>query len=131
MTREQWLSLLRHALTFIGAFLVAKNYADPNWWGTFGGAILGTVATVWAVFFDPLETSKTDKLVALVRHLFTILAALNYTIKPEMVDQIISISSAIGIMVWGAKAKAQQAKVIELSTTVAVLEKQVQLQKAV
>lgn len=49
MTKEQFLGILRHALTTIGGILVTKGYVDESAILELSGAIVALVGVIWSV----------------------------------------------------------------------------------
>ena len=49
ITKEQFLGIVRHGLTFVGAILVAKSQVDDGQWYEISGAAVSLLAVVWSV----------------------------------------------------------------------------------
>lgn len=49
LTKEQWLGILRHSLTFVGGILITKGIVDEGVWAEISGAALTLVGGVWSV----------------------------------------------------------------------------------
>jgi hypothetical protein len=49
LTKEQWLGIVRHSLTFVGGILIAKGLVDEGIWAEISGAALTLVGGVWSV----------------------------------------------------------------------------------
>lgn len=49
LTKEQWLRILRHSLTFVGGILITKGIVDEGVWAEISGAALTLVGGVWSV----------------------------------------------------------------------------------
>lgn len=48
LTKEQVLGILRHALTFVGGFLVMKGF-DSSTWELISGSALTLVGAIWSI----------------------------------------------------------------------------------
>lgn len=59
MSKEQFLGVLRHVLTFIGGILVVKGWIDETLITETVGAISTLVGTLWSVFTKKIEESKS------------------------------------------------------------------------
>jgi hypothetical protein len=49
LTKEQWLGIVRHSLTFVGGILITKGIIDEGIWAEISGAALTLVGGVWSV----------------------------------------------------------------------------------
>jgi hypothetical protein len=49
LTKEQFLGIVIHGLTFVGAILVAKGQVDDGQWYEISGAAVSLLAVVWSV----------------------------------------------------------------------------------
>jgi hypothetical protein len=49
LTKEQWLGIVRHSLTFVGGILITKGIVDDGIWAEISGAALTLVGGVWSV----------------------------------------------------------------------------------
>ena len=49
LSREQFLGIVRHGLTFVGAILVAKGQFSETHWYEISGAAVSLAATVWSI----------------------------------------------------------------------------------
>jgi len=49
ITKEQFLGIVRHGLTFVGAILIAKGLVDNVQWYEITGAAVSLVSVVWSV----------------------------------------------------------------------------------
>jgi len=49
ITKEQFLGIVRHGLTFVGAILIAKGQVDNGQWYEITGAAVSLVSVVWSV----------------------------------------------------------------------------------
>jgi hypothetical protein len=49
LTKEQWLGIVRHSLTFVGGILITKGIVDEGVWAEISGAALTLVGGVWSV----------------------------------------------------------------------------------
>jgi len=49
MTKEQILGIVRHALTFIGGFLITKGMLTETLSAEVIGGIMGLVGTIWSI----------------------------------------------------------------------------------
>jgi hypothetical protein len=49
LSKEQWLGVIRHSLTFIGGILIAKGIIDEALWAEISGGALTLVGGVWSV----------------------------------------------------------------------------------
>ena len=48
MSNKQWLGLIRHLLTAVGGYLVAKGWIDESTVSELVGAVLTIIGTVWS-----------------------------------------------------------------------------------
>jgi flagellar motor component MotA len=48
MNKEQILGILRHTLTFLGGFIVAKGWIDENMAIEITGAVVTLVGVIWS-----------------------------------------------------------------------------------
>lgn len=49
LSKEQWLGIVRHTLTFVGGILITKGLVDEGIWAEISGAALTLVGGVWSV----------------------------------------------------------------------------------
>lgn len=49
LSREQWMGILRHALTFGGGLLIAKGLVDEGTWSELSGSVITLVGTIWSI----------------------------------------------------------------------------------
>jgi len=49
ITKEQFLGIVRHGLTFVGAILIAKGQVDNGQWYEITGAAVSLISVVWSV----------------------------------------------------------------------------------
>lgn len=49
LSKEQWLGIVRHSLTFVGGILITKGIVDEAIWAEISGAALTLVGGVWSV----------------------------------------------------------------------------------
>ena len=49
LSKEQWLGIVRHSLTFVGGILITKGLVDETIWAEISGAALTLVGGVWSV----------------------------------------------------------------------------------
>jgi hypothetical protein len=56
----QWLGVLRHALTTIGAVLMTMGFVDEGMWATVSGAILTLVPTVWSWYSNRMTSLVSE-----------------------------------------------------------------------
>ena len=49
LSKDQWLGIVRHALTFVGGILIAKGVVDSGLWAEISGAALTLVGGIWSV----------------------------------------------------------------------------------
>jgi len=57
MSKEQYLSILRHFLTFAGGVLVVQGVLDEAMWAELSGAAMTLVGGIWGVI-SKKETKK-------------------------------------------------------------------------
>lgn len=50
MNKEQFMSFLRHLITFVGGLIVAKGGLDPSTVETIGGVIITIAGMLWGIF---------------------------------------------------------------------------------
>lgn len=48
MTAEQVSGLVRHLLTFLGGWLIAKGWGDASAWDAIGGGIAALIGIIWS-----------------------------------------------------------------------------------
>jgi len=49
ITKEQFLGIVRHGLTFVGAILIAKGQVVESQWYEISGAAISLISVVWSV----------------------------------------------------------------------------------
>lgn len=49
MNQEQVMGLIRHGLTFLGGFLLAKGLVDEGSMAEVSGLVMAAVGTVWSI----------------------------------------------------------------------------------
>jgi len=49
ITKEQFLGIVRHGLTFVGAILVMKGQVGESQWYEISGAAISFISVVWSV----------------------------------------------------------------------------------
>jgi hypothetical protein len=49
MSKDQILGVVRHALTFIGGFLVVKGYLDEGLLNEVIGGVIALAGTIWSI----------------------------------------------------------------------------------
>jgi len=49
ITKEQFLGIVRHGLTFVGAILVVKGQVAESQWYEISGAAISLISVVWSV----------------------------------------------------------------------------------
>lgn len=49
LTKEQWLGIARHGLTFLGGILVTNGLINEALWSEISGAALALISGVWSV----------------------------------------------------------------------------------
>lgn len=49
LTKEQFLGILRHTLTFAGGILITQGLMDPSLLGEVSGAIVTLAGAIWSV----------------------------------------------------------------------------------
>jgi len=49
ISKEQFLGIVRHGLTFVGAILVVKGQVSDSQWFEISGAAVSLVSVVWSV----------------------------------------------------------------------------------
>jgi len=49
LSREQWMGILRHALTFGGGILITKGLVDETLWAELSGSVVTLVGAVWSI----------------------------------------------------------------------------------
>ena len=49
ITKEQFLGIVRHGLTFVGAILVVKGQVGESQWYEISGAAISFISVVWSV----------------------------------------------------------------------------------
>jgi hypothetical protein len=49
MSKDQILGVVRHALTFIGGFLVVKGYLDESLLNELIGGVIALAGTIWSI----------------------------------------------------------------------------------
>ena len=49
LSKEQWLGIVRHSLTFVGGILIAKGLVDESIWAEISGAALTLVGGIWSI----------------------------------------------------------------------------------
>ena len=49
ITKEQFLGIVRHGLTFVGAILVVKGQVAESQWYEISGAAISFISVVWSV----------------------------------------------------------------------------------
>lgn len=49
LSKEQWLGLLRHTLTFIGGVSITLGYVDESAFTEVSGLIVALVGTMWSI----------------------------------------------------------------------------------
>ena len=79
MNKEQFMSFLRHIITFVGGIIVAKGNLDPSTVETISGFIITMAGLLWGVF-SPDKGVTTEHV---------ILANLGEE-KKEAIDKIIA-----------------------------------------
>jgi|TARA_R110000823_G_C15513432_1_gene454626 hypothetical protein len=56
MNKEQVLGILRHSLTFIGGFLVAKGLVDDAMIAELSGALITLIGGIWSILIKSKPT---------------------------------------------------------------------------
>jgi hypothetical protein len=49
LTKEQFLGIVRHSLTFIGGFLVMKGLVDDVLFNELVGGVISLAGTIWSI----------------------------------------------------------------------------------
>lgn len=49
LTKEQWMGVIRHALTFVGGLLIASGQLDDAAWSEITGSALSLIGAIWSV----------------------------------------------------------------------------------
>lgn len=49
LTKEQWMGVIRHALTFVGGLLIASGQLDDAVWSEITGSALSLIGAIWSV----------------------------------------------------------------------------------
>ena len=63
MTKEQFLGLVRHAVTFLGGVIVAKGNFDPTVLDTVAGIGVSIAGLVWSAM-APEKTMNAERILA-------------------------------------------------------------------
>jgi len=50
LTKEQFLGILRHTLTFSGGILVMKGLVDESLWAEVAGGVIALAGSIWSIF---------------------------------------------------------------------------------
>jgi hypothetical protein len=50
LSKEQFMSFLRHTITFVGGLIVAKGQMDPGTVETIGGIVITLAGVLWGIF---------------------------------------------------------------------------------
>lgn len=79
MNKEQFMSFLRHVITFVGGIIVAQGGMDPTTVETLGGVVITLAGLIWGVF-SPDKGVTTEHVV---------MASLGEE-KKEAIDKIIA-----------------------------------------
>ena len=66
MTREQFLGLVRHGITFIGGIIVAKGNFDPSTLDTFTGVGVALAGLIWSAMADEKRVTP-ERILALMQ----------------------------------------------------------------
>lgn len=61
MTREQWLGIIRHILTFAGGWVVAQGWLDESALVEVVGAVMTLVGLIWSAKSPEKKTEKQPK----------------------------------------------------------------------
>lgn len=59
MTKIQWMSIIRHFLTFVGGVLTAQGVIDEALFTELFGATMTLIGGIWAIV-DKKETKKEE-----------------------------------------------------------------------
>lgn len=62
MNKEQFMSFLRHLITFVGGLIVAKGGMDPGTVETIGGVVITLAGMLWGMF-SPDKNVTTEHVV--------------------------------------------------------------------
>ena len=49
LSQDQWLGIIRHALTFGGGILIAKGLVDDALWSEVSGSVVTLVGAIWSI----------------------------------------------------------------------------------
>lgn len=52
-SKDQWMGIIRHALTFLGAYLVATGITSEAMTSEVIGGVMTLVGFIWSVFSKP------------------------------------------------------------------------------
>jgi hypothetical protein len=63
INKEQFLGLVRHAITFIGGIIVAKGNLDPSALDTIVGVAVSIAGLIWS-FMSEDKTASASRIVA-------------------------------------------------------------------
>lgn len=61
MTREQWLGIIRHILTFAGGWVVAQGWIDESTLVEVVGAVMTLVGLIWSANTPEKKKPKAEK----------------------------------------------------------------------
>jgi len=50
LSKDQWMGIIRHALTFIGGILIAKGAVNDSSWAEIAGSAMSLVGAIWSVW---------------------------------------------------------------------------------
>lgn len=117
LSKETWLSILRTALTAIGAYLIGANFfgnpIDEEIWQGIAGTILTGVGVLWGIID---KTASVEMLQSGLRSVITFVGLAlvgSGKIKQELLDSILGI---VAILVPVLYSEASKAKTRQLDT---------------
>ena len=49
LSKEQWMGIIRHVLTFGGGILITKGLIDEGVWAEVSGGVITLVGAIWSI----------------------------------------------------------------------------------
>ena len=116
MNKDTILTLIRTALTAVGAFFIGKSIGgeaiDQQLWQTILGIAMAMVSTAWG-FFD--KSTTLEGLQSVLRQVITFVGGFlipSGKIKEELLEQIIGIVLPIATLIYSQLSKKKTANLV-------------------
>lgn len=102
-------SLIRHLLTIVGSWLIARGVLNESVATDVVGGAIALLSLGWSIY---VKDYAKDKISGFVRQILTAAAVFIGSLSPAMIDTIISVLGTVGMvwLGWDDKEQVRQVK---------------------